>query len=270
MTDSTAPRLRPIHRQLRFATLRVVAALMLREMTTTYGRKPGGYIWMIVEPVAGIALLSWIFISVGFKQPALGTNFPIFYATGLLPYFTAMTVSSKLSGALRSSRALLAYPRVTLVDVLVARYVITLLTQLVVAYILLAGMVVLLDTGTDIRLNRIVLGFAMAAALGAGLGILNCYLASQFELWSSIWSVATRPLVLISGVIIMIDRLPLQWQSYIAWNPLVHVVAQVRSGFYHGYDPHYLSPAWVFGLAMAFGAVGLLFLWRTYRYLLEI
>ena len=27
-------------------------------MGTTYGRSPGGYLWAILEPVAGIALLS--------------------------------------------------------------------------------------------------------------------------------------------------------------------------------------------------------------------
>ena len=39
-----------------FASLRCVIALMLREMATTYGRSPGGYLWVMLEPIAGIAL----------------------------------------------------------------------------------------------------------------------------------------------------------------------------------------------------------------------
>ena len=42
----------------RFASLRAIAALVLREMSTTNGRSPGGYLWAILEPAAGIALLT--------------------------------------------------------------------------------------------------------------------------------------------------------------------------------------------------------------------
>ena len=41
----------------RFATVRTSVALMLREMVTTYGRSPGGYIWAVVEPVAAATAL---------------------------------------------------------------------------------------------------------------------------------------------------------------------------------------------------------------------
>ena len=35
----------------RFASFRAIGALILREMATSYGRSPGGYIWAILEPV---------------------------------------------------------------------------------------------------------------------------------------------------------------------------------------------------------------------------
>ena len=40
---------------------RTVVALILREMATTYGRSAGGYVWAILEPVLGVALLSVVF-----------------------------------------------------------------------------------------------------------------------------------------------------------------------------------------------------------------
>ena len=83
----------------RFPGARTVAALMLREMATTYGRSPGGYLWAILEPVVGILLLTAIF-SIAFHTPPLGVNFPIFYATGLVPFTLYLTVSSKTSLAL--------------------------------------------------------------------------------------------------------------------------------------------------------------------------
>jgi capsular polysaccharide transport system permease protein len=65
------------------------------------------------------------------------------------------------------------------------------------------------------------------------------------------------------------ESLPSRWETFLAWNPLVHIIAEVRSGFYHGYQPSYVSPAYVFGVSLVTGVVGLLFLWRFHRDMLE-
>lgn len=264
-----APKLRSIHRQMRFATPRVIAALMLREMTTTYGRRPGGYIWGILEPVAGIALMSWIFSAAGARHPGLGTSFPIFYATGLLPFYAYMHLNTRMTKALQYSRQLLAYPRVTVVDAMAAHFLVGLITELLVAYLVLGGILILTDTGTQLLLQHVVLGFAMAAALAAGTGALNCYLSHVFPVWASLWSLLMRPMMLLSGALILIDGISPEWRDWLLWNPLAHVIAEVRKGFYHGYTPSYVSPAYVFGIALVCGVVGLLFVWRTHRDLLE-
>ncbi|WP_430450396.1 ABC transporter permease [Rhodophyticola sp.] len=62
-----------------------MAALILREMSVTYGRSPGGYIWAVLEPAAGIGLLVLVF-SVAFEAPPMGSNFAMFYATGMIPF----------------------------------------------------------------------------------------------------------------------------------------------------------------------------------------
>ena len=68
-----------------FRFVRTILALILREMSTTYGRSAGGYIWAVLEPAAGIALLAFAF-SLALRAPSLGTNFALFYATGYLPF----------------------------------------------------------------------------------------------------------------------------------------------------------------------------------------
>ena len=95
-----APRRSP---KRRFASLRTIAALILREMTTTYGRSPGGYLWAILEPVAGIALLTAIF-AMSFRSPALGDSFPLFYATGMMPFMMFTGIHSKVSQSLSFNR----------------------------------------------------------------------------------------------------------------------------------------------------------------------
>ena len=75
---------------------RAVGALILREMATTHGKSPGGFLWAIAEPVAAIALLSFAF-SLIFVAPPLGRDFALFYATGFLPFFLFLDVSQKIT-----------------------------------------------------------------------------------------------------------------------------------------------------------------------------
>jgi ABC-type polysaccharide/polyol phosphate export permease len=109
-------------RTMLFATPRIISALILREIGTSYGRSPGGYLWALAEPVLGIALLTVIF-SIGFRTPPIGVNFPLFYATGLLPFLMFVDLSNKVAQAINYSKQLLAYPRVTFIDALLGRFI---------------------------------------------------------------------------------------------------------------------------------------------------
>jgi capsular polysaccharide transport system permease protein len=260
--------LRNVHKVGRFATLRTVTALMLREMTSTYGRSPGGYLWAVLEPVAGIAVLSIIF-SVAMRTPPLGSSFQLYYATGLLPFMMFMSTSNKIAQSLKYSRQLLVYPRVTIVDALLARLILNVMTQLLVIYLVLTGVVVFYDLTTTLVLSSVLLSLVMAVSLGAGIGVLNCFLFSQFTLWQSIWGIITRPLVLISGVIFLPENFPAEIRDILWYNPLVHVTGTMRHGFYHSYHADYVMPIYVFAVSLITGMVGFLFLWRYHRDILE-
>lgn len=251
-----------------FASLRAIAALVLREMSTTYGRSPGGYMWAILEPVAGIALLTVIF-SMGFRNPAIGSNFALFYATGLVPltFFTA--ISGRVGNAVTYSRQLLAYPSVTFLDAILARFLLNALTQIMVATVILGGILMIFDTKVIIKLPTIAAALAMSAVLGLGVGTLNCYLFTRFPIWLQLWSILTRPLFIISCVFILFEQIP-QWAREWLWfNPIVHCVGMLRHGVYSTYHASYVSVAYVMVFSLITGLVGLLLLHRYRTSLLE-
>ena len=125
-----------------FPSARTIIALVLREMATTYGRSPGGYLWTILEPVAGIALLTLAF-SFTFLNPPIGSNFAIFYATVMVPFVAYLDMSAKIAGSIQFSKPLLTYPRVTFADALIGRFLTNGLTQLLSAYIIFTGMLLI-------------------------------------------------------------------------------------------------------------------------------
>lgn len=157
------------------ATLRAIGALILREITTTYGRSPGGYIWAILEPAAGITLLTLVF-SIGFRTPPLGTSFALFYAAGILPLMMYTDISTKLAQTIQFSRALLAYPRITFLDALIARFILNFLTQMMVHFIVLGFIVIFLQPTTTLDYSKIGQAYLLTVALAIGIGTLNSFL----------------------------------------------------------------------------------------------
>jgi capsular polysaccharide transport system permease protein len=225
---------------------------------------------MVAEPVLGILFMTAIFVFLGIRTPALGINFAMFFATGILPFTMYMDVSNKVSQSINYSRALLGYPRVTYVDAILARVILTVLTQLLVFALIISAILAIWETRTVLVYERVLLSFAMAIALGIGVGLLNCFLLMQFPIWQRIWGILNRPLFFLSGILILYESMPRPWNEYYLWNPLVHVTAEMRAAFYVGYDATYVDPPFVFGWALGIGLAGILFLHRYHRDILEL
>ncbi len=243
-------------------------ALVLREMQTTYGRSPGGYLWAILEPVGGIALLTLIF-STGFRAPPIGKDFAPFYASGMVPFFFFTTVSGRIADSLRFSRQLLAYPSVTFIDALVGRLIVNGMTQILVGYIVFTGVFMIYDTQGAIDPERIVLSYVMVASLASGIGVLNCFLTMRFAVWQNIWSILTRPLFILSCIFFLFEGIPQPYRDILWYNPLIHVIGMMRAGFYSSYDASYVSVSYVMGISAVTLTTGLLFLYRYHRDLLD-
>lgn len=251
-----------------FRSGRSISALMLREMSTTYGRSAGGYAWAIVEPVAAIAILSIAFQLV-FREPRLGTNFPFYFATGYLPYMLSVNIMNNVARSIRFSKSLLAYPGVTWTDAIFARTLLSLLTDVGTMLVVLTGIFFIFSINTILDFQSIVVGLLMGVCLAVGIGSFNCYLFTAIPAWERIWSAATRPLVLLSGVIFLYDTMPPVAQNVVWWNPLIHVVGMVRRGFFPSYDATYVSVPFVAGVGMICMTFGFLLLYRHHKALLN-
>ena len=261
----TGPRmLREVRKHRSFASLRAIAALVLREMQTSHGRNAGGYFWAIAEPVGGIILLTAIF-SVAFAQPPIGTSFALFYATGMVPFLGYLDVSGKVAGSVRYSAALLSYPAVTFVDALVARILFNAVTQIMVATLIFGFIYLTSESRADPQLDAIAVGMAMMLVVASGVGAMNCFLFEAVSWWQPTWSILMRPFFLLSCIFFMFDDVPQPYQDWLWWNPMIHVIGQIRRSFYPGYVGDYVSHVYVFGLGLGLFALGLGLLVRYHR-----
>ncbi|MCY4333780.1 MAG: ABC transporter permease [Litoreibacter sp.] len=255
-------------RHVPFQTTRVISALLLREMTTSFGRSSLGYLWALLEPI-GVILIFTLAFSLIFKQPPLGTSFPLFYATGYLPFGIYNAAQSKISTAISQNKALLFYPAVTYTDVILGRFILIAVTEVAVSLILFSGLMVYFEITIIANIPYIAAALGMALLLGASIGLMNATLFEIFPSWRSIWRIITRPLFFISAIFYLFDSLPASIQSILWWNLLIHIVGTLRAGFYPEYEGAYISWLYVCMLSLALMSIGLVNLRTSNKFIIN-
>lgn len=243
-------------------------ALILREMATRYGRTPGGYVWAVLEPLGMILMLSFGFALL-LRSPPLGNSFILFYATGYLPFSLFLRSSNAVMQSINFSRNLLSYPAVSWIDAIAARAILNILTDTLVAYLLMGGILLLVDSRVVLDFGPILLSFGLASLLAVGVGTVNCAIIGFYPVWATIWGIITRPLFLASGIFWLYRDLPQGAQDILWWNPLVHILAISRTGYFPTYEPQFVSLMFALIPGLVLFTLGLLLLRRHHLFILS-
>lgn len=267
-TPTPRPPMGAATRTRSFASARSILALMLREMSTRYGRTPGGYIWAILEPVGALAVMSVVF-AILLRSPPLGNSFVLFYASGYLAYTMAGNITGQVQSAISFSKPLLMYPAVSWIDAILAKFLLNFLTNTAVMIVVLFGVLQFTPATATLSFGPIILAVVLAAFLGLGIGSLNCVLVGLFPAWGQVWGIITRPLFLAAGVIFIYENMPASVQGILWYTPWIHITGLFRTGVYPTYTPDYISIPLVLIWTLVPMALGLLLLRRYYQDILN-
>src|SRR3546814_16879791 len=95
----------------------VVFALVLREMQTRFGARRMGAFWMLFEPIAHVILMLFIFGFIRGREVP-GMEFPVFFATGIIPFLMLRNLTLRIMDAPNANQALFAYQQIKPFDTL--------------------------------------------------------------------------------------------------------------------------------------------------------
>jgi len=225
---------------------KVIAALMMRDMRIRNSRFAFAYFFDALEMVGLIAFMSAIhsFIS---RQPPVGDSTFLFITTGIVPVMLFRAISAKSAVGVKQNRGARALPRVSLIDNAVAKTLGEVLTFSAVSLTLLTvlGVFDYSDYTIPYRMEVALECIAMVVALGLGVGLVNAVIQPFFPLWQTVWGFVSRGQILFAAVFAIPEYMPIYMRDLLEWNPMAHIVAKLRLGFYPMYPRHFIDSGYV-------------------------
>jgi capsular polysaccharide transport system permease protein len=246
----------------------VIYALLLRELSSRFGRSRGGFLWVLVEPIAH--LLVPVIIR-GFIRGGLmpGVEFPVFLVYGILPFLLFKAICLQIVDGVNAGQGLLSYRQVLLMDVFIAKAMAYFVIQAVVFIMVLTGLGMLDYHVLPPRPVEFAGVLALTIVLAFGLGLLFAAIASMIPDAKSMIKIMFMPLYFISGILFPVTRFPDEWVKWMAINPVLHLVELSRVTAIDRYEPtKYLSIGYPVALALTTTVIGLM-LYRL-RYLARV
>lgn len=212
----------------------VLFALFLRELKTRLGGRWLGVFWVLLEPVAHIAVMTTLF-SLAHRAAMPSIEYPVFLITGLIPFFMFRGLVTRLMEAIDSNRGLFAYRQVKPIDTVIARAMLEISLQSIVYLIALGTLGWLGFHFLPVRALELAGVSAVLIMLGASLGLFFAVVTNEIPQARAIVRISLMPLYFVSGVIFPVHTIPPQYLPLLQLNPVLHLIELSRASFFPQY-----------------------------------
>lgn len=211
--------------------VRVIKALMMREMITRFGRQNVGVLWLFGEPMIFTLAVSTLWKAAGMHH---GSAMPIeaFAITGYSSVLMWRNTASKCNSALIQNRNLMYHRNVRVIDVFLTRILLEIAGATASFTLLSLAFIGLGTIHAPNDLLKVVCGWLMLGWFGASLGLTLGTATAYSELVDRFWHPISYVLFPLSGAAFMIEWMPESARSYILLLPMVHGVEYMREGFF--------------------------------------
>ena len=217
----------------------IIYAFIIREFQRKYDKGYFRYFSIILGPGVQLGIMVAIFTSMG-RKSVLGLSIPLFVLTGIIPYGFFSSAGNCLS-IISGNMALLSYKQVKIIDTIIACVLMELLVNVTV---FIGAVAICWYLGMSVVIYNplsLISAFMLLFFLTLGLAMVLAVVGFYFAEFSYAIQVIFRALFYISGVFFSIESIPVQFQKYLLWNPLLQIIELIRFSFVGFQIPNELS-----------------------------
>lgn len=224
--------------------LRVLGAIMLRELYTRFGRSNLGYLWLVVEPLILSLGISFTHLVVHVDLP-FGFQPASFYASGYIAYITFRNNVNRATSAIESNKALMFHRQVTLADIVIARSLLEFVAVLGAQLLVLSGFGIFGLADWPERPYRMLEGMAFLAWLSTGMAMLIAGASELNPVVERFVHPATYLMIPLSGMFFVLDSLPGQFGALASWFAVPQMTDMVREGLKADFHSTFVNPPYL-------------------------
>lgn len=210
---------------------RIVKALMIRELTTRFGRENIGFLWIMVEPMlfAGLVGLMWTFLK-GSEEHGVGIV--AFVVSGYLPLTFLRNTFGRCVSIFVANSSLLYHRQIKLMDFVFVRVLIEFIGT-TMAWIFMCsvlGIFGLIPVPHDIGMA--LLGWSLYFLFVLSMGFIIAPLSEMSEILEKLLPVTVYLAIPLSGTFNLASWLTPDVREYALWSPLVNAMEILRYGLF--------------------------------------
>ncbi len=210
---------------------RVISALMLRELTTRYGRENIGFLWVMVEPLLFALLVGLLWRAQ--KGPTTdGLEIIAFVVSGYIPLVFFRSSVSRAVNIFTANGALMYHRQIKILDFVLVRFAIEFIGHMM-AYLFVAlslGAFDLFPMPYD--LGFMVLGWCYYSLFVFSVMIIIGPISEFSETVEKLIPVTTYLMVPFSGAFFIVSVLHSNAAAVALYSPPVHAMEMMRYGLF--------------------------------------
>lgn len=222
---------------------KVIKALMIRELTTRFGRENIGFLWVMAEPMlfAGLVGLVWTYM----KGPEEhGVGIVAFVASGYIPLTFLRNSFGRCTSIFVANGSLMYHRQIKLMDFILVRVLIEFIGAMMAWLFigLVLGYFGLFPVPADI--GFVLAGWSLYFLFVLSMCFIIAPLSEMSETIEKLLPVTIYIAIPFSGTFNMASWLTPEARDVVLWSPMVNAMEMMRYGLFGEQVRPYFNP-WV-------------------------
>lgn len=211
--------------------VRVIHALMIRELNTRFGRENIGFLWIMVEPLlfAALVAIMWRIL----KGPEEhGVGIVPFVVSGYIPLTLFRHCVGRSVSVFVANSSMMYHRQIKVIDFVFVRFLIEMLGSMM-AYLFIALLLMVFNQfPVPADIGMFVAGWLLYCLFTLSLCLIIAPLSEMSEVLEKFIPVTTYIMIPFSGTFTAAAWLTPNLREYLLWSPFVNAMELMRAGIW--------------------------------------
>jgi capsular polysaccharide transport system permease protein len=236
--------------------MRVIGALMMRELHTRYGRENVGYLWLIGEPLMLGSVIATLHS--GGTEHGSDMNPVAFSSVGYTIFIMFRGIVNRSEGAIEANSPLLFHKMVTVLDITIARALLEAAGTFLAFTVLFSFCLLFGFAEFPPRPLALFAGIGLVFWLSLAMSMVITGATHDNRLLERLVHPFTYFMIPLSGAFYRVAWVPQPYRYYLLFNPFPEIFELIRYGAFESGTLEFFYPEYVVAVCTVVTVLGLI------------